>query len=722
MSLSTSNIEIPYGSPKHTQLLNAFKTRLKLARSGISQRSQKWKENEDMLKAYMPASENDELRKAARKAGQPNYTTIEVPYSYAVMLTLHTYLTSIFMSRSPIIQVNGRHGESQQAEQCIEALLDYQVGVGGAMPIFYVWLLDPLRYGHGVLGHYWDEEMISTTVEVEEPVTFLGIEIPGRKPKKVRTTQQVKGYCGTKFYNVRPQDFLFDARVPLMHFQDGEFVIRFTQLGWNRAVERKAAGQYFNMEEARASHTHADYRDMGSSQTHLPNNGWLDTQLFDVDTKNPAILNLHEFYFELIPSEYGLSQSDLPEKWVFTVANERVIIGAQPLNFLHNKWPFDVLEYEIGGYELYNRSTLEITKTLNDTITWLFNSHFYNVRKTLNDQFVVDPSMIEMRDMEDPNPGRLIRLKPAAYGKPVDAFVKQFQTVDVTRSNMSDTEAVSQLMQRVTGATDNIMGQVNSSGRKTATEVRGSTEFGIGRLKTVAEWWGCTGWSPMTQKVIQTTQQMYDQERKYRICGDLSQWGERYLNVTPDDIAGFYDFVPVDGTLPIDRFAQANLWQQIMAGLYKAPDLMAQYDMPKMFAFVAQLAGLKNISQFKIQVTPDMQMQQSIAAGNSVPIAEGHAVEPGQIAGLGPPGQRRNKLPPIAELKAQVAELQVKLANAEAMVKEAYAKGMQASREFDEEMDTFLINFLRKPYSHIVIFAVALGLVVAGARIGAWLS
>lgn len=638
MSLGTSNATIPFTSETHVKLMREFTTRLQLGRQGITNRSTKWKENEDMLKAYMPTSENDSMRKTARKAGTPQYTTIEVPYSYAMMLTIHTYLTTIFLSRTPIMQVAGRHGEAQQAEQAIEALLDYQIQVGGAIPVFYIWLLDPLRYGHGVIGQYWDEEMISTTVITEQPKTFLGMPLPGTK-QKVKGTQQIKGYCGGKFYNVRPQDFLADPRVPLMRFQEGEFVLRFDQLGWNRIVERAAAGLYFNIAEARDGALQGSRdRDLGSSQTLLPANAFIDTIKIGSEGKNPARLNIHEFYFELIPSEYGLAPGDLPEKWVFTVANEKVIIGAQPMGLNHGKWPFDVLEYEIGGYELYNRSVLEITKTLNDTVTWLFNSHFFNVRKTLNDQFAVNPAMVEMRDLEDPNPGRLIRLKPAAYDKPVDTFIKQFQTVDVTRSNMSDTEIVSQLMQRVTGSTDNIMGQVNTSGRKTATEVRASTGFGASRLKTTAEWWAATGWSPMAQKLIQMTQQMYDQERKFRIVGDLSQWAQPYMQITPDDIAGFYDFTPVDGTLPVDRFAQANLWQQIMAGMTKMPQVAAAYDMPKLFAFVAQLAGLKNITQFRIQVVPDAKMQQNIAAGNSVPITEGNPMEPGQIPGMGATG------------------------------------------------------------------------------------
>jgi|SRR5687768_4904270 len=634
-------MEIPFGSKQHTQIISAFRERLKIARSGLSQRSDKWSENEDMLKAYIPASENDELRKQSRRSGQPQYTTIEVPYSYAMMLTLHTYLASIFLSRTPIMQVTGRHGESQQAEQSIEALLDYQLTAGGGLPALYVWLLDPLRYGHGVIGHYWDEELITTTQIVDKPKTFLGAEIPGTS-QKVKETIQTRGYVGARLYNVRPQDFLFDPRVPLMKFQDGEFVIRFNQLGWNKIVEGKNAGRYFNVDRAKEAATHyAKDRDLGSPRTTLPDNGWLDTALRMDNGTAPTRVSLHEFYFELIPNEYGLTSSPNPERWVFTVVNEQIIIGAQPLGLFHNKWPFDVLEYEIGGYELFNRSALEITKSLNDTITWLFNSHFYNVRKTLNDMFFVDPSKVEMRDMTDPNPGRLVRLKPAAYGLPIDSFVKQFQTVDVTRSHMADTEAVSQLMQRVTGATDNIMGQVNTSGRKTATEVRGSTNFGMSRLKTTGEWWSATGFGPLTQKMIQLTQQMYDMDRKFKIVGDLSQWGERYISVSPEQIAGFYDFVPVDGTLPVDRFAQANLWQQIFSGLSAMPNVMAAYDMPKMFAFVAQLAGLKNITQFRVQLMPDALMQQQLAAGNSVPvagIAPGNPAEPGQIPNVGATG------------------------------------------------------------------------------------
>lgn len=634
MPLNTNVVEVKYGTPQHKLIMEAFHEREKVGRQALELRLEKFAHNEEIMKAYLPESENDAIRKSERKGGKPQYTTIEVPYSYATMLTAHTYLTSVFLARNPILQVQGRHGESQMAEMGMEALLGYQLEVGGAIPALYVWLLDPCKYGHGVLGHYWDDEIISSTVTVEEPEYFLGLPIPG-KMKKVTKTVETRGYSGARHFNVRPQDFITDPSLPLYRFQEGEFCIRFDRLSWNRVLEREQNGIYFNVAVAKGLPASGNSdRDMGSSQSVLPDSN----SFFSVrreEGKAPSHIDIHEFYFELVPSEWGLGSSKRPERWVFVIAGKKTIISAQPMGLLHNKWPFDVLEYEIGGYELFNRSLLEITEPMNNVLTWLFNSHFFNVRKALNDQFLVDPSMVEMRDLEDPNPGRLVRLKPAAYGRGLEMAVKQFPTVDVTRSHINDTQMVSDLIQRVSGVTDNIMGMVNQGGRKTATEVRTSTSFGMNRLKTTVEWMSACGFSPWATKLIQLTQQMYDQDRKYRVMGDLAQWGERFTQVNPEAIRGFYDFVPVDGSMPVDRFAQANLWQQIMGGMQQMPQVAQAYDLPKIFAYVAQLAGLKNINQFRVNVVPDAVALQNAQSGNVIPIAPGNMTEPGQISGMG---------------------------------------------------------------------------------------
>jgi hypothetical protein len=634
---------IAFNSDQHRALLTRLRGIVQRGQDAVNQqRAAQWAKNEEQFLAYMPAKVNDELRKTARKEGEPQFTTIEIPYSYAILLTAHTYITSTFLARQPVLQIQGRHGEAQNAEMAIESLLDYQVNTGGHMVPYYIWTLDALKYGQGVIGYFWDEETITVRKRQKVLRTFMGMSIPGTE-HTVETEEEVKGYVGNRAYNVRPQDFFTDPSFPVSQFQKGEFCGRYVSLSWLDLVDGEAEGCYFNIDQLKGMRRHEpNLRIGGSPQVTLPNNSTASGVYEDFITGN---IDAYELYVRLVPYDWGLGRSRKSEKWVFVLAENNVIISAHPLGYYHNRFPFEVLESEIDGHSLFSRSLLEVMKPMNDTLTWLLNTHFYNVRKALNDQYVVDPSKVVMKDLTNPNPGRLIRLKPAAYGSDARLAVQQLQTQDITRANIQDAQLVTEMLQRITGINDNLMGMMNT-GRKTATEVRSSTTFGINRMKTTTEYMSSMGFSPWTQGLVQTTQQMFDDDREYKIVGDAAQWAGRFLRVTPDDIAGFYDFVPVDGTLPIDRFAQVNLWQQLMGQMAKIPQVMGGYDFAKIFAFVAQLAGLKNISQFRVQVVPDATMQNQVQAGNSVPATadpgnvvpigvNGGNKEPGQLPGMG---------------------------------------------------------------------------------------
>lgn len=220
----------------------------------------------------------------------------------------------------------------------------------------------------------------------------------------------------------------------------------------------------------------------------------------------------------------------------------------------------------------------------------------------------------------------------------------QIPVTDITGNNIKDMQLMERMIQQVTGVTDNIMGMVNPGGRKTATEVRTSSSAGANRLKTQAEYFSAMGWSELAKKMLSNTQQRYDQEQKFRIVGDLVENADPFVNVTPEKIAGAYDFVPVDGTLPVDRFAQANLWRQIFADLRQFPQLQAEFDMARVFSYVAKLAGAKNFDRFKVQTMPDEQVQDQVQRGNLVPVNGGDAKElanrnePGQIPNIGATG------------------------------------------------------------------------------------
>jgi len=651
------NIALAANGAKHRKLRDAIWSRYRMSRDRMSIYHQQWQDSENLFRAYLPVTEADALRASARRdSGKPQVTTIEIPQTYAMIMTAHTYLVSVFLARNPVLQYSARHGEPQMQVMALEALIDYQVQVGEMLAPFYVWALDPLKYGFGVVGTYWEKETVTVSNIEEVNETYLGVPIPGRK-KKIRRVQKIPGYQGNKIFNVRPYDFFPDPRVPISQLQKGEFVAVTRDVSWNTILRGEEREKYFNVDALRKTHrTRRESLDQGSSQNIIPGDSGSQDQ--PIDEMDLGYVSLIEMYVELVPNAWGLGASKSPEKWVFTLANERVVIEARPAGEYHAKFPYFVQEYEVNGYELASRSMAEVAKPLNDTLSWLVNSHFYNIRKSLNDQLVVDPSRVMMKDVDDPNPGRIIRLKPAAYGTDARTAVSQLQTVDVTQGHLRDSQLILDMMQKVLGVNDNLMGSVNSGGRKTATEVRGATSFGINRLKTIAEYQSAMAWAPMSQVFVQNTQQYYDAEQKFRIAGDTLQ-AQQFLEVSPEMIQGFFDFVPVDGTMPVDKFALANLWKEMMAGMVKIPPLLQQYDIGKIFAYTAKLAGAKNIDQFRVNVRPDGAVAADAQAGNIVPIGgqggggtgTGSGTEPGrsetafarppgvgQVPGLGPSG------------------------------------------------------------------------------------
>jgi hypothetical protein len=107
--------------------------------------------------------------------------------------------------------------------------------------------------------------------------------------------------------------------------------------------------------------------------------------------------------------------------------------------------------------------------------------------------------------------------------------------------------------------------------------------------------------------------------------------GELYVTKTPmrvtaDSIAGNFDFIPVDGTMPVDRFAQAMLWKELL-GLVASGKMIdpmtgrpPNIDLMNMLKHVAFLSGVKNFSQFEVRVVPDQQIAARAQAGNLVPM------------------------------------------------------------------------------------------------------
>ena len=634
--MDSMNAALRFGGEKHRKILQALLARKKPARDKIVDRQTDFERHDELFDAYLPDTAEMRLRKDKFRAGEPDYYTVVIPYSYAALLTAHTYWTTVFLGRTPVFQFTGRHGEPQMKIQAVEALMDYQLMVGEMLGPLYHWMHDAPKYGYGVLYDCWDKQVIQHSTIKEVPLTLFGQEIPGRT-KRVKETQRTVGYVGNQLINVHPSHFWYDWRRPLADFQRGEFVARYIELSWNELVKGKEIGKYFNL-DAVEKHTAggAKYDDFtGGASAEYPH----EESVINPDIASVKVQKGFEIIIELIPRDWNLGNSTYPEKWLFTVIDDRIIVEGRPYARAHGKFPVSVIQSDFDAYKLYPVSLMDRLMPMSDILTWLINQHFYNVRAAMSNNFIFDPSKVVVKDLYRRGVSKLIRLKESAYGTDIAKVIQQIPVTDVTGRHFNDIQNVTEMLNRVYGGNDNLMGQIHPGGRKTATEIRTSSTFGVNRLKTVAEYWSATGFVPLAQRLLQNTQQLYDEEMQFRIAGDLA--GEaQFINVSPDQIGGMYDFVPVDGTMPIDRYAQANLWRETLMGAAKVPQIAGRYDIGRMFGWMSQLAGLKNIKQFEIQVMPDEAAMMGAQQGNLVPMAKRSpealaSVEPGQISGMG---------------------------------------------------------------------------------------
>lgn len=633
------NKDVKPGSELHARILDAVINRKNFSQQKMLDHVRRWGKIDDEMVVYIPQSAADKIRTNKRDVqGVMDYITLEVPYLFAIVSSMHTYITSVFLGRSPIYQVSARHGEGQDSVMAVEAVMDYQKAFASHSVYLYHWLWDGTKYGLGVIGEYWDQHTTRVARIVEREKTILGVLRTG-KMEKIREVFEEVAFEGNRLYNIRPYDWFPDPRLPIYDFQNGEFCGRQVQQGLSTLECEQYTGRYLNIDllsETKGDRNElAKYHGTSSANTGLePAQSTVDRPLgteaspWSIGVEGKDFVTVLEMVIRISPKQWGLGDTDRPEKWVFTVANESLVIGARPLGLYHDKFPYSVVETGFGSEEFIKPSTVDHIRPLAQTLSWLFNTHMYNVRKAINDVRVVDPSKIVMKDVQKPEPGGVIRLKPQFYGGDVRTAIMQLQASDVTMNHLRDSQVVEQFIQRVSGVVDNVMGLVAEGGRKTATEVRTASGFSVNRIKTTAEYYSALGFTDLVGRMISNTQQMMTMEKKFAIAGSTMADAQRFIQADPAAIAGAYDFVAVDGTLPIDRLAQANFWKELLMQLGRTPQLAMQWDLGAMLGHAMMLQGERNVNRFKVNVAQPGMAPGGTLPGNVIPIG-GAGGQPG---------------------------------------------------------------------------------------------
>lgn len=587
------------GYELHDKLVAEVLRRAQTSHSLIARRYETWNNLEESLSSYMPIDDEEALIKGEDRR-KP--ISIVIPMSSAILDTLITYFVAAFLD-DPIFRYEGHGPEDNIGAILMEKIISlHTIKTKVALALCTMWR-DSFVHGFGVVIPNWH---VQRGLRVRRrPVNKFDFGSMSYKPSGFeRFTEEGTIFEGNRLDNIDPYMFLPDPNLPIHRAAEGEFVGWMDRTNWFALYgEEQTDLDLFNVEYLKHFQATGTMYQISSSKR-----GAAELTGFLSGLPGRPVDRL-TCYMDFIPSEIGMGPSHVPETWLFSIAGERVIIRAKQLRLNHGKKPVIISAPDFDGYGIAPISRIEQVQGIQGVVDWMINSHVANVRKAIHDMIVYDPSIINSADIEDPGPGKLVRLRLAAFGrvKASDA-IHQLAVKDVTQPHVDFAQAMMQIGNVVSGAQDSLQGIRRTSGeRVTATEYAGTQTSALSRLEKLAKLTSIQAHQDIAEMFAEHTQQFMSDDVYAKTIGEWPeiiaqeygvQGGDPIL-VSPADISVGYDIVAKDGSVPASE--QAGTWIQLFQILIAQPQIARKFDIVRIFMHIARLTGTKNFHEFMIK-------------------------------------------------------------------------------------------------------------------------
>ena len=634
-----NNLDLKPGSKLHQETLGRLLSYARDSASIISRRFDKWGEIDNKLQAFIPinADEKEVKRKDPRKP-----VSIVFPYSYAILETLVSYLVSAF-TPEPIFRYEGVGPEDTAGATLMEKVINLHCAKTKVSLNLHTLFRDASAYGLGVVTPQWiirrgkrrrTASMSNSLVDQNNNTVRVGAYSAASA-----VAENVILFEGNGLDNIDPYCYLPDPNVPIHNVQRGEYV------GWldrdnflNLLSDEELDGDLFNVQYLRRC-VNKFTSIYGNSTSPRQSRSHLGTSALASLYSSP--IDLLHLYVKLIPSIWNLGNNEYPEKWMFTIGADSVIIRANRLELDHDLYPVSVTVPEFDGYSPVSFSRMEILQGMQTIVDWMFNSHVVNVRKAINDVLVIDPYLLNVNDLENVEAGGFVRTRRPAWGRGVENSFKQLAMTDITRNNITDVTFIIEFMRQIAGTDNPMMGNLRQGGpdRLTAQEFKGTSVGAVNRLERTAKIVGVQVMQDIGYMFAYHLQQFMNEPAYVKTTGS---WPEEILAnfnvengrvlIKPEDILVDYDLIIRDGSIPGGAYSDS--WIQLFDIISKNPQLAQQFDVNRIFKYIATNLGAKNVGDFDAQSDSAKQVPMQISTAPDEQVQAG--VENGQLAPLVP--------------------------------------------------------------------------------------
>ena len=579
---------------------------MKASANKMNQYHAGWDANSYIYRGYRILDKDDA---DSMKDGEP--PKVIVPLTYAQIQTAISFILSTYTQRDNMLELRGNGPEDERNSFAVTTDLSYQLEKQQFILKLYYWLLDSLKHGIGIVRVEWMEDFVKMRVASQTPDYNIGSMFGSLFGKKVpmkteEAVQEVLSYQGSKITNISPYAFYPDPSVNLANFQDGMFVATEEEVALS-SLEAKEGEIYWGTDKIPRTMGKELYKER-SRRVSGPFNddGGINDGITDKDnTKSDKIIRTEmevslseKNATEMFGAKFGSGTK--PIKWLITLGNDQKVIRFENKGYLHGRFCHEMFEFSPDHDSFFNPGLADTISELQNITTFFLNSHIVNVKKIIANRFIVDPSKVQMDDITDGS----MTIRTIGGQGDINRVIKQLDMHDVTSQHVTDMGMLMSLVQTITGVNENALGQY-SAGRRSATEARNVNAGAAARLKMHATLAWLQGIEPLGRQILSNTRQWRTKEVYENIVGaaSLDSPFEGAIFADPAKLAGGYDFVPYDATLPTDRQFQAGVLQELFGVLVQNPNTLTllNKDPSKLLDHIARLYNIKNLRDFDLK-------------------------------------------------------------------------------------------------------------------------
>lgn len=586
----------------HEKLYRHVQEVTDMSRNYMSKMYTKWDAQNNAYRAYR-SLDKDDIK--AIQEGRPSKQAI--PMVYAKVQTFKSFVLGMYFQRPRFYELTSVGVEDEDYKELAEVLLEGDLEYNGWYNKVAQWSTHLGKHGLGIIKHSWKEDFDYVPSVTLQPAFAFGPFSFGKS--EVETVTKVPTFAGNEISVVSPYSFLPDVRFNLVDFQKGEFCGDEFDISRVELFKMQQNGEVAGINSLPVlSYERAGFR----KRIGLDRRSHIN---YNAPDRTPNLVRITATQIKVTPSQFELAdgtklgKENYPVHYLVWIANDHKIIKLEPMGHLHRKFTYNLAQYDEDDTDFCNMSLTDLVQPLQDTADWFLNSRIESVSRAIEDKLIVDPIGVEVETVR--NRSRLILLKKGASRAGVDKYIKQLDVHDVTTNHPQDIALIGQMVNSITGVSDNMQGNYHS-GRRSAAEARVVAQGSSARIKMIAQiaWGSCM--VPLGKCLLTNLRQGLSPEMIIKYAGQDWLAPEKQpaiiqFNSEPAQLISSRDFFVFDGTLSTEKNYTAQqlseLFQQVIAlgpqgivSLELSPKLLLEK--------IYELLGVPSLKAFDIRKDP----------------------------------------------------------------------------------------------------------------------